>query len=213
MWVYMLIALGLLPFVSQADPAPGLFRSKRQSQQLECERMTAEVAAEKHPGELLPSPPRGDYVDRTAVVCAERLMRQGLRGEQDEAILMSLDGQARGAAQQVADLRPDLAERTWLVEVHYPSAQVSAKVSFATQNALQGAGLRISDRVPSLAAGDIEVITRLDSSQAYTAACMRYAANGSLQPDDVLLAVVLRDSRETALHAGICVDGVWSWLQ
>ena len=74
-------------------------------------------------------------------------------------------------------------------------------------------GASVSDRVPTLAAGDIDVITRMSAEDAYPAACQRYYSLGSLKEDDVLLAVVRLDSRETALHAGLCDRGQWRWLR
>jgi hypothetical protein len=50
-------------------------------------------------------------------------------------------------------------------------------------------------------------------SEAYPTACRRYTDNGSLGAADVLLAVVLLDRQETALHAGLCAAGSWTWLR
>lgn len=210
---YFLISLALLPFVGQPDPAPGLLRDKSWSRNLECDRVGAETGSQRRPGQVITSGPRGDYVDRSAVICAERLMRPGLRSDRDEAILSTLDDRAAELAGLAEALRPDLAGRTWLVETYYPSGPVSAKISFAAKNALVGRGLRVSDRTPILGAGDVDVITRMPPQQAYPAACQRYHQTGSLGPDDALLAVVSRDPRETILHAGLCTQGQWRWLQ
>lgn len=214
MWPYLLATLALLPFVIQEDPSPGRANTRTEARNLECERLSAQAAAEAHPGRVWTSPPRGDYVERSALICQERMMRAGLRAPRDEAILDGLDAEAGGFAGAVRALGPLATERTWLVEVHYPEAQVAPKLSFAAQNALRSEGLAVSDRVPALAVGDLEVITRLEPSEAYAAACQRYAANGSLRRgEDALLALVLRDSRATALSAGVCVDGGWTWLR
>lgn len=209
----VVVILVLLPFLFYPDPAPGLARSKSESRTLECERMSAETGRERHPGRIEVSAPRGDFVERSALVCAERLMRPGLRQDRDEAILSTLDALVTDLTAAAGDLHPELADRTWLVEAHYPSAPVSAKLSFAAKNALVGQGMRVSDRTPSLSAGDVDVLTRLPPEQAYAAACQRYGVNGSLREGDVLLAVVSRDPRETILHAGLCADGRWSWLK
>ena len=207
-----LICLAILPFVLHPDPAPGLTRSKARSRSLECERMTAEAGDALRPGQVKTSAPRGDYVERSAVICAERLTRPGLRDPLDEAILSSLDGLTGDIAASAAEQRPDLAARTWLVEAYYPSAVVSAKLAFATKNALVAQGLQVSDRTPILSADDVAVLTRLPPAQAYEGACRRYAETGGLGAEHALLAVVHRDPRETILHGGLCVDGQWTWL-
>lgn len=165
------------------------------------------------PGEIAPERPRGEYVNRDALVCTERLMRPGLRADRDEAVLSSLDALVTDLTGAAGDLHPELAAQTWLVEAYYPSTQVSAKLSFAAKNALVARGLRVSDRTPILSAGDVDVLTRLGPEAAYPGACRRYTDNGSLHPGDTLLAVVSRDPLETTLHAGLCTDGVWTWLK
>ncbi len=207
------IWLGFLVFIAPHDPAPSVLNSKDESASLECERKDVFEASRDHPGEVRAPGPRGDLYLRTALVCTERYMRLGLRSARDEAILTTLDARAGELASAADDLRPDLRDSTWLVETHYPSAQVSAKIAFAAKNALSGRGLRVSDRRPLLAAGDVEVLTRLHPDQAYAAACQRYHDNGSLRPGDALLGVIQRDKRATILHAGVCVDGVWQWLR
>ena len=145
--------------------------------------------------------------------CRERLLRDGLRSDRDEAILRTLESSAAMLAGAAHGLRPDLAGRTWHVEAFYPSPQVSSKISFATKNALSERGLQVSDRTPMLAVDDIDVILHLPPSEAYPVACRRYQQRGSLDEGDALLAVLIRDLRETELHAGLCVDGQWAWLR
>jgi hypothetical protein len=161
--------------------------------------MNSEIASQRRPGEVQAAKPRGEYVERSALVCAERLMRPGLREDRDEAILSTLEPLVSDLA-AAGDVHPELATRTWLVEAHYPSAPVSAKLVFATKNTLVGKGLVVSDRTPMLSAGDVDVITRMPPEEAYPAACRRYHDNGSLGANDALFAVVSRDPRETILH-------------
>ena len=94
-----------------------------------------------------------------------------------------------------------------------PGAISGPPSKLAVKNALMGAGVAVSDRTPLLAAGDVDVLTRLPPLEAYPAACARYAAGGSLRPTDVLLGVMQLDPRETTVHAGACVDGSWLWLR
>ncbi len=213
MGLYILIALALVGITGSVDPAPSLVRSKAASRQLDCARLDVESGSQAHPGQIAPARPRGDFSDRTAMVCQERLVRPGLRGAQDEAILRELGDQTATLAGAAAASRPDLAERTWLVETHYADSDVAHKIAFATKNALVEQGLAVSDRAPTLGAGDVGVLTRLPPTEAYPAACRRYSDNGSLKPDDALLAVIRLDHRETLLHAGVCDGGSWTWLQ
>lgn len=210
---FVLIALLIaIPALVRPDPAPGLFRSRDRARSFECERMDAETAARRYPGEVEPARPRGEYMERSALACTQRLMRPGLRDDRDEAILSALDPLVTELCATAGELRP-LADRTWLVEVFYPSVQVAGKLAFAAKNVLVGKGARVSDRTPTLSAGDVDVLTRMPPEDAYPAACRRWLDNGSLGADDVLLSIVSRDPRETTLHAGLCADGRWAWLK
>ena len=210
---YFLIAMVIAPFVFHPDPAPGLLRSREQSRNMDCERLDAAQGAQRYPGVILPVKPRGDYVERGVVACKEHVLRPGLRDQPDEAILATLQPQVTELAAAARSLRPELEERTWLVEAHHLDAQVAAKISFAAKNALVLQGSTVSDRTPILGVGDVDVITRMDPMQAYATACHRYADIGSLGEGDALLAIMLLDPRETLLHAGLCADGRWEWLR
>lgn len=210
--IYVFLAL-LLPVVVFRDPAAGLGMNKADSRRLECERIGVEEGRLRYPGIIDPAGKREKYLDRSVLVCTERLLRPGLRAPRDEAVLSSLQPLVAELTAGATELRPELAGRTWLVEAHYPNAPVAAKVSFATKNELVGRGLVVSDRTPVLSAGDVDALTHLGPQDAYAAACRRYLDNGSLGETDVLLAVVSRDPRETILHAGLCADGHWAWLK
>lgn len=209
----LLLALGAILLVVPRDPAPGMGLSRETLRRLDCTWTDPERGSQLYPGRIVTPAPRGDFTERETVICRERLLAAGLRPARDEAILSGLEARASGLATAAAARHTELAGATWLVEVFYPSAPVSPKVAFATKNALMQQGVAVSDRVPRLGVGDIDVITRLPPEAAYPAACWRYHANGSLGADDVLLAVVSRDLRETDLHAGLCVQGNWAWLQ
>ncbi|MCB9693866.1 MAG: hypothetical protein H6736_18805 [Alphaproteobacteria bacterium] len=206
----LLLATLLAPLV---DPAPGILRTKRALRRLECEHLDPGTASRRYPGRVLPERPRGDFVERSVMVCRQRLLAPGTRPDREEAILADLDVRADAMATAAASVRPELAERTWLVEAFYPDARVVGKLSFAAKNALMEQGLAVTDRHPRLAVGDVDVLTRMPPGEAYPAACARYHATGSVGAGDALLAVVSRDRRETQLHAGICADGRWEWLQ
>jgi hypothetical protein len=102
---------------------------------------------------------------------------------------------------------------TWLVDVHYPEPTVAGKIAFATKVALVQRGIAVSDRMPSLAAGDVRVLSGMGPTEAYPVACQRYRAEGALADGQVLLAVTLLHPQETQLHAGVCAGGVWRWVR
>jgi len=210
---YFLIALALVPFVFRADPVPGFRTDKDLSRNLDCERISGLEGAQRYPGIIPPPKPRGEFLERDVVDCKERLMRPGLRDDADEAILTTLQDQVAELTAAARSTRPDLDERTWLVEAHHTNADVSAKIAFAAKGALVQQGLAVSDRTPVLAVGDVDVLTRLAPLDAYGAACQRYVATGSIGHDDALLAIMILDPRETILHAGLCADGGWQWLR
>lgn len=192
---------------SARDPIDGLLPADVAVADLDCTPLTSEGAERLAPGQV-PEPERGDSLTRRAVICRERLMPRGARRPQDAAILMDLRRHARIAAASATQ-----RDRTWLVEVYHPRPAVAEKIDFAVKAALLDRDLTVTDRSPTLAAGDIEVIGRLSHDRAWPLACLRYQATGSVKPTDALLAVVLRDPRETILHVGTCIDGRWQWLR
>jgi len=198
-----------LPLVD-ADPAPSATRSMAEARRLRCTALDPEAARDLRPGRIRDARARIDEADQRVVLCQETILPPDVRRASEEALLEDLEGHVGALATAAAAA---LEGRTWLVEVYHPSDQVSPKVSFATKNALMARGAAVSDRVPRLSAGDVDVLTRLSPWRAYPAACARYTASGSLGPDDALLALVLIDPRETRLHAGVCADGQWRWLQ
>lgn len=208
-----LLIYTLLPFFVPLPPAPGLMKPKSQARNYTCTYMDVPTANELRPGLIAPVNPRGDYYERDVVLCQERMLSLGIRRDADEAVLSDLNARVTELVGAAATARPDLQGQTWLVEAFHPSAAVSAKIAFATKNALMAEGLRVSDRTPTLGVGDLQVITRMEPTQAYAAACRRYSDNGTLDAEDVLLAVALLDKLETSLHAGLCTQGRWSWLR
>lgn len=201
-----------LPFWGP-DPSPSLTRSKARAKRMECIPMDPNAVRAERPGLIRDAKPRGEYVDRHVMLCRERLMRPGLREARDEAILEQLEPLVAELATAAAALRPDLADRTWLVESFYPNEHMSPKIGFAGKTVLVREGLAVSDRTPVLSAGDLDVILRMPPKEAYPAACQRYRDSGTLREGDALLAIVHRDPRETSLHAAVCADGQWMWVR
>ncbi len=216
MFVFLLLVLPILiPVVATVvdDPAPGVTRTKDESRNLECQRLREETARELYPGEIAEPSPRGDYIHTEVVVCEERLMAKGERRDREEAVLAELRGTSSEIAAAAATAAPELGGKTWLVEAYYPDPQVASKIAFASKTALMSRGRKVSDRVPILGSGDIMVLGSMPPRQAYPLACRRYLEEGALGPDDVLLATILLDGRETILHAGLCTNGEWRWLR
>lgn len=201
----------LAAYTAHADPMPGLTRSKTELRRLDCERMGMREGAERYPGRIVASESRAVDPDRSWVVCTERLAPPGLRAPGDEALLSGLGGTATTIATAAATARPEWAGRTWEVEVWTVNPAVGNKVAFAVKNALVGAGLPVSDRVPALSAADVPVSGAPPPLDACPAACARYAATGALPAGHVLLGVVQLDPRATTLVSRTCADGRWSW--
>lgn len=195
------------------DPAPSVFRSRKKVRSYECERLVGEAARERLPDRIREERPRGNYVEQRVLHCRQRWMRTGLRHPRDEAVLSDLRSSTAAVASQAVSVFADFTDRTWLVETFFVNPAVSSKVGFAAKAALMTQGVTVSDRVPLLSASDVEVLLDLPPSQAYPAACLRWHATGQLRDDDVLLALVTRDRRETIYHAGVCTRGRWTWLQ
>ncbi len=192
---------------------PSVLLRQDEARNYTCERTSLQIAADTHPGAFRPEAPQGEYGERTPMVCSQRLLRLGVRGARDEAILTTLDERAALVAAAAWSARPELQDRTWLVEVFYEDGSVSSKVSFATKSALMAQGASVSDRSVTLSAADVDVLTRMPPMNAYPAACRRYADTGTLGAESVLLAVVTVDRLETTLHAGLCDGGRWTWLR
>lgn len=209
---YIIAGVGMLALVSQGDPAAGVLNERSDARALVCERITVDEAERRRPGAVREASPRGDWFERSVMICTGRVLDPELRAPQDEALLQSMDERAKGLAQSAESLRPDLGERTWLVEANTANPEVAAKLTFATKNALMAQGVAVSDRSPTLSFRDIDVLSRMPPEEAYPAACVRYVANGSLHEGDALLMVMSLDARATSLHGGLCSDGAWTWL-
>lgn len=211
------IALRIVfPYADPSDPAPSMAISKTRSRTYECTPIDVARGSALYPGQIDRQYSRGDVLQPDNFVCRQRLLsdlESGFRTPRDTAILADLTPIVTDLAGLAASVDPELQDRTWLVEAFYPDPSVQAKIAFATKNALMDNGVSVTDRMPVLGAGDVAVLTRMDPALAYRAACTRYEQIGTLDDDDVLLAIVHRDPRETTLHAGLCVDGRWRWLK
>lgn len=194
------------------DPAPGLFTSIETSRRYECRRIAPDALRRDNPGVIEAPNDRGDFIEEAAVICDEPAMGADERHPRDTAVLAGLSATTRSVARQLA-ARAGADARTWLVEVHYPEPTAVSKISFATKAELMQEGLRVTDRLPVLAVGDVEVLSRTPPLEAYPLACKRYFAKGRLEASDAVLSLLVLDSRETTLHAGLCEEGRWTWLQ
>lgn len=215
MGVLILLGLPILfPYITPIveDPAPGIFHTKADARRLDCGLLGGEQAHTEAPGTVHAPAANLNLVQTRGISCQTRIMEPNERLPRDEAILSELTAMTAELAEAASALGPG-KNKTWLVEAFYPDAAITAKIAFATKTELVTRGHAVSDRVPMLASGDIMVLGNLKPEQAYPMACRRYFDQGSLGPDDVLLGVVLLDTRETLLHAGLCSQGAWTWLR
>lgn len=218
------IFTSLLVFVACAhDPSAGLLTTKAESRNYDCERLKQREAHERYPG-VVPEPevrvnePDGEERRRFflqsgtgALVCKGRFVEWTMRRGRDEWILSTL---SQSVAEIAAAVKPLVPEGTVLhVDTFYPSIEVAQKVNVAARTALFERGMRVSDRVPLLAAGDIVYLARTAPKQGYPLACRRYQAEDALPKGTAFLGLMILDPREAQLHAGFCLDGKWKWLQ
>jgi hypothetical protein len=204
-------ALGLALVGCAGDPA-SLWKSRHDARSYECARVGTVEAARLEPGTVPEASPRAStFTDDDAMLCRRRYLGPGERAPRDEAVLSTLREQV-GVITQAAAAGAS-AELTWVVDAYYPDPRVAAKIAVATRTELAERRLRVSDRVPVLAAGDVAVLRRVEPHGAYPLACARFFAERTLGPDDRLLGVMLLDTRATELHAGLCERGVWRWLR
>jgi hypothetical protein len=195
-----------------ADPSPGISATKEQSRQLACTHLGQLEAHQRYPSEV-PEPASRELATglTEALVCSRRVLRVGERSARDELILSKLTRSTGELTELASASFPE--QLTWHVDALYPNQKVASKIALAARLGLAERGRAVSDRVPVLAAGDIEVLIHLSMPDALKLACSRYFAEKSLGDDEVLLAFSILDSRESQLHAGTCRQGQWRWLQ
>jgi hypothetical protein len=174
--------------------------------------MSRERAHELEPGTVPEASARGGTFEQAdALLCARQFMLPGERPARDEAILSTLQDSVQEITQAATALHGE--DVTWHVDAFYPEPMVAAKISVAARTELAEHRRRVSDRVPVLAVGDVAVLRRLRPQEAYPLACARYFAEHVLAEKDLFLGLMIVDTRETQLHAGLCQAGVWRWLR
>ena len=194
------------------DPSPGLSHTRQEARNFECHRLTQIEGHERYPGDIPSVPPRQLAAAITeALVCEPRFIPLQDRAPRDEAILSTLRRDVGALTQLASTLNP--GPFIWHVDAFYPEQAIASKISIAAKTELFERGRSVSDRVPTLAAGDISVLSRLPPNQAYATACKRYFSEHVLGEHDVFLGLMVIDPRETQLHAGVCQAGVWRWVQ
>lgn len=190
---------------------PLVLEGRARRRNLDCVRLSQEEAFARYPGQVS-APPAREIADANVDVltCSQRYLRPGDRPARDEAILSTLTTQVTGLAESASALVP--GDVVWHVDAFYPSARVGQKISVAAKTVLAERGLAVSDRVPTLAAGDVAVLATLPPSDVYRLACSRAWALSVLRADEVLLGLMVVDPKETQLHAGVCHRGEWRWV-
>lgn len=210
------LVAGLAALVSSAlgcatgDPSPGLFVTKATSRRFECLRLEPAAAHALRP-DRFPEPfARMPDLSPEAVQCLPTMLAPGERGRREDALLRELTASVQDLAQRAVTAAPG---RSWLVEAFDPDLELGAKLAAAGRVELARRRHVVSERVPLLAPADVSVISSRPWREAFPLACARYAAEGSLDAQDALLALVTLDARETQLHGGLCADGLWRWLR
>ena len=193
------------------DPSAGFVQTKAQARNYDCQRMSQDEAHERYPGVVPELPPRGAYGVTDALICNRRLVDWGEREGRDEVVLTALEPTVEEIVRLAGAAAPE--GTTWYVDAFYPAPQVAQKISTAARVGLVERGQRVSDRVPVLAAGDIAVLARMSPWRAYRVACGRYFSEQVLGRGEAFLGIMILDARESQLHAGLCVEGEWRWLQ
>ena len=205
--------LFFMPFLVDraADPSPGFFHSKEEARSVECVRVSQAEAHAREPARIPDVHPRDVRSSTDALLCRRLYLAPGERDPRDEAILSSLRREVGEIVQAAAATGGP--ETLWHADAFYPEAIVAQKIAVATRTELAERGLRVSDRVPVLAAGDLSVLGKLAPQDAYPLACARAFAEGALAAPEAFLGVMIVDAREAQLHAGVCAEGQWRWLR
>ena len=204
--------IGFLLVACTKDPAAGFIQTKQEARNYDCRRYSQAEAHDRFPGVVPEPPPRlSNHGVRDALVCNRRLIDWGDRDGRDEAILSTLRTDVDELVRLAASAAPE--QTTWYVDSFYPQPQVAQKIAIAARVSLVERGHAVSDQVPLLAAGDIAVLARTGPANAYRIACKRYFTESVLQHGEAFLGLMIVDGRESMLHAGVCLDGEWRWLQ
>jgi hypothetical protein len=205
--------LFFLPFLAgrASDPSPGFFHSKEEARSVECVRMSQAEMNEREPARVPQAPPRGARTPSDVLVCKRRYLSPGERPARDEAILSTLRSEVSAIVQAAS--AQGAPSTVWHVDAFYPEPSVARKIAVAARTELAERGLKVSDRVPVLAAGDLSVLGHLAPKEQYPLACARAFAEGALSPPEAFLGVMIVDGREGQLHAGACRNGQWRWLR
>lgn len=194
------------------DPVQQAWKGRQEARQLECERMSQAEAHKKYPVEVPATDARATaLVDIDALVCTRRMVRFGERDPRDELILTNLSSDIGELTKQAAALgRPTTR---WMVDAFYPQQQMVQKIATAARTSLAESGHTVVGQAPLLASGDATVLHNTPVQDFLPIACQRLTAEGTLGTDDAFFALALVRPQESALHAGVCIDGVWRWLR
>lgn len=190
---------------------PILFQTRAERRNMDCVRLSQDEAAERFPGQIPSKDARalaGFQPD--VMACATRYLQPDDRSARDEAILSTLSLQVSELVETATASAP--AGARWHVDAFYPSLPVAQKIAVAARTTLAERGFSVSDRVPTLAAGDVSVLASLPPSEVYRTACARSFQTSVLGADELFLGLMIVDARETRLHGGLCQAGVWRWL-
>ena len=198
------------------DPIQAGWQGRRALRQFECERVSQAQAHQRFPALVPVTDARATAMMQIdALVCQHRVIADGARSVRDQLILDRL-GDEVGELSALAAASGDAGTR-WIVDAYYPDPNMVRKIANASRVALVERGLKVSDQAPRLSAVDVEMFRTLAMRDALPLACRRMHETGALADkageNISFLAIALLHEKESQLHAGTCVRGVFRWLR
>lgn len=196
----------------RTDPVQQAWLGRSHLRELECERLPQAEAHRRYPDVVPQTDMRSQVLMQLdALVCERRLVPAGVRAPRDEVILTNLTDEIGSIANLALGATTETT--TLLVDAWYPQPEVQGRIRSSLLQRLGGSDRVVSARLPSLAATDIEVMNALPLQDALPLACRQLHRGGGLADGEALVGVAALREDETQLHAGVCVQGTWRWLQ
>lgn len=196
----------------RTDPVQQAWLGRSHLRELECERLSQAEAHRRYPDVVPQTDMRSQVLMQIdALICERRIVPIGVRAARDEVILTHLSDEI----DSIANLAQGVIapETTLLVDAWYPQPEVQGRIRSSLLQRLGDSDRVVSARLPSLAATDIEVMNALPLQDALPLACRQLHREGGLKDSEALVGVAVLREDETQLHAGVCTQGAWRWLQ
>ncbi|MEN9811112.1 MAG: hypothetical protein RLZZ488_2679 [Pseudomonadota bacterium] len=192
------------------DPAPGLFRTAREtSSDAECRLLTGEQMRRRLSEENHEAFPRGEIMNEDLMECTGRVLPMAERRAPVESLLSGLSAQIPELV-RTAKLRAP--EKTlWRIEAFHDDPLVAEKVATAAKTSLSELRDSVFDQSPVLGVSAVAAFSGMKITEGLPILCREYASH--LGQNEKLLALFQINPAETQLHAGLCTHtGDWQWL-